>query len=289
MKLFNRRTMIKHMGAMGALTVFGSSIGNCESKTSPFPIGACDWSIGKAGDPAAFEVAKAIGLDGIQVSLGNAQNDMHLRQEKMQQIYLEASKKHKVKIASLAIGELNNVPYKSAPETEAWVADAIDVAGELNCQVILLAFFGKGDLRGDEKGKAEVIRRLKKVAPKAEKQDIYLAIESWLSAEEHLEIIEAIGSSHIKVYYDVANATKMGYDIFREMKLLGTEYLCEIHFKENGHLLGQGLVDFQQVKATLLTIGYQKWVVMEGAIPEGAAMLPSYQQNLKFVRNLLQT
>ena len=44
-----------------------------------FKIGACDWSIGMLGDPGAFEVAKRIGLDGVQVSLGAAANDMQLR------------------------------------------------------------------------------------------------------------------------------------------------------------------------------------------------------------------
>ena len=50
-----------------------------------FKLGACDWSIGKMGDPAAFEVAKEIGLDGVQVSLGSAANNMRLRQPAVQQ------------------------------------------------------------------------------------------------------------------------------------------------------------------------------------------------------------
>jgi hypothetical protein len=72
-----------------------------------------------------------------------------------------------ISIASLAIGELNNVPYKSDPRTEEWVSDSIDVAKALGVNVILLAFFSKNDLRNDEGGKAEVVKRLKKVAPKA--------------------------------------------------------------------------------------------------------------------------
>src|SRR5215831_6797577 len=52
-----------------------------------FKIGACDWSIGKMGDPAAFEVAKQIGLDGVQVSLGTAANHMQLRQPGVQRNY----------------------------------------------------------------------------------------------------------------------------------------------------------------------------------------------------------
>ena len=80
-------------------------------KDKGFKIGACDWSIGKNADPGCFAVAKKIGLDGVQVSLGTAANDMHLRKPEMQKKYLAESKKHGVEIASLAIGELNKFPY----------------------------------------------------------------------------------------------------------------------------------------------------------------------------------
>ncbi|HSI75223.1 MAG TPA: sugar phosphate isomerase/epimerase family protein [Lunatimonas sp.] len=251
--------------------------------------GACDWSIGKTSDVASFALAKEIGLDGLQISLGQVSNNMHLRQPAIQESFLKASRDTGVKIASMAIGELNNVPYKSEAITQEWVHDCIDVAQVLGCQVILLAFFGKGDLRDDPEGKREVIRKLKEVAPKAEKQNIYLAIESWLSAEEHLEIIEAVGSSNVRVYYDVANATEMGYDIYREMRLLGTQYICEIHAKENGNLLGQGIVDFPRVKETLQEIGYANWVIIEGAVPKGADMFPSYVSNRNYLHQLLNT
>ncbi|MFC4872218.1 sugar phosphate isomerase/epimerase family protein [Negadavirga shengliensis] len=285
---YNRRTAVKKGILLTALAGMQPLTGfMAPPRPHAYRIGACDWSIGQASDPEAFRVAKEIGLDGVQVSLGNVSNNMHLRRKEVQQTYLQTSKDTQVRIASLAIGELNNVPYKSDPVTEEWVEDSIDVAKALGCQVILLAFFGKGDLREDEEGKKEVIRRLQKVAPKAEKQDIYLALESWLSAEEHLRIIEAVGSSHVKVYYDVANSTEMGYDIFKEMKLLGTEYICEIHAKENGQLLGKGKVDFGRVKNTLQEIGYKDWVIMEGAIPPGGDMLTAYQANLAYLRRVL--
>lgn len=288
MKNFDRRKVLKSMACLGVMTAVYPGYGNMGRYLPALSIGACDWSIGKTSDPEAFALAREIGLDGLQVSLGTAQNDMHLRKTAVQQAFLEASREHGVGIASLAIGELNRVPYKSAPETEAWVRDSIDVAKALGCTNVLLAFFGEGDLREDPEGQAEVVRRLRKVAPKAEAMGVNLAIESWLSAEEHLKLIEAIGSPNVKVYYDVANATEMGYDIFREMELLGTEHLCEIHFKENGNLLGQGKVNFQRVKRSLDKMGYQNWIIMEGALPKGAAILPAYQQNLQFVRQLIK-
>lgn len=252
-----------------------------------FRIGACDWSMGKMADPAAFEVAKQIGLDGVQVSLGTVANDMQLRKAEMQQQYRDAAKKAGLEIASLAIGEMNNVPYKSDPRTIAWVSDSIDACQALGVRVVLLAFFSNGDLRDDQAGVAEVVKRLKAVAPKAEKAGVVLGIESWLSAEEHLDILKRVGSKAVQVYYDVCNSNDRGYDIYREIRRLGRKRICELHFKENGALLGKGKVDFAKVRAALDDIGYRGWIQIEGAVPAGAPMLESYQANCKFVRSVL--
>ena len=251
-----------------------------------FKIGACDWSIGKMGDPAAMQVAKEIGLDGVQVSPGTAANNLHLRQPEVQQRYHEAVKATGVTVASLAIGELNEIPYKSDPRTIAWVSDCIDLCNALHCQTILLAFFGKGDLRDDQAGTDEVVRRLKAVAPKAEKAGVTLGVESWLSAEAHMDILQRVGSPAVQVYYDVANSTERGYDIFKEIRWLGRKHICELHMKENGSLLGAGRIDFKKVRAALDDIGYSGWMQIEGAIPPGGAMLASYTANRQFLRTI---
>jgi sugar phosphate isomerase/epimerase len=252
-----------------------------------FRIGACDWSIGKMADVGAMDVAREIGLDGVQVSLGTAANDMHLRKPEVRAQYEAAAKRTGVAVASLAIGEMNNIPYKSDPRTIAWVSDSIDACKALGAQVILLAFFYNGDLRGDKVGTEEVIRRLKDVAPKAEKAGVILGIESWLSAEEHLHILDAVGSKAVQVYYDVCNSNDRGYDIYKEIRMLGKERICEFHAKENGALLGKGKVDFAKVREALDDIGFSGWIQIEGAVPEGSQMLPSYQANLKFLRGVL--
>jgi L-ribulose-5-phosphate 3-epimerase len=256
------------------------------SDSRRFKIGACDWSIGKMGDPAAFEVAREIGLDGVQVSLGTEANNMRLRQAPVQQEYKDAAQKAGREVASLAIGELNNVPYKSDPRTVEWVSDAIDVCQALGVRTILLAFFSKGDLRKDSAGVEEVVRRLKQVAPKAERAGVSLGIESWLSAGQHLEILDRVGSKAVKVYYDVCNSNDMGYDIYTEIRQLGRQRICELHAKENGALLGQGKVDFKKVRAALDDIGYSGWIQIEGAVPPGKGMLESYRANCRFMREI---
>ena len=77
-------------------------------------------------------------------------------------------------------------------------------------RIALLAFFSKGDIKDKPQEQAEVIRRLKQVAPEAEKAGVILGIESWLNADEHLRILDAVGSPAVQVYYDVANMEKHG-------------------------------------------------------------------------------
>jgi len=250
-----------------------------------FKIGACDWSIGKMCDPGAFELAKEIGLDGVQVSLGTLANNMQLRQPEMQRKYKEAAAQAGRQIASLAIGELNSIPYKSDPRTVEWVSDSIDVCEAFGVRTVLLAFFSNDDLRGDKAGVDEVVKRLKAVAPKAEKAGVALGIESWLSADQHLEILDRVGSKAVQVYYDVCNSNDMGYNIYKEIRQLGKR-ICEFHAKENGALLGQGKVDFQKVRAALDDIGYTGWIQIEGAVPAGKPMLESYQANCQFMRKI---
>ncbi len=283
-----RRAMIRQSVQAAALAALAA---NCAPLLAApqkrrFRIGACDWSIGKMADPAAFQVAKEIGLDGVQVSLGTVKDDMHLRQPDVQRQYKQAVRATGLRVASLAIGELNSVPYKSDPRTVQWVSDSIDACKALGVQVVLLAFFSQGDLRDDPAGVDEVVRRLKAVAPKAEKAGVVLGIESWLSGEQHVDILERVGSKAVQVYYDVCNSTDRGYDIYKEIRALGKR-ICEVHAKENGALLGQGKVDFQKVRAALDDIGYRGWVQIEGAVPPGKPMLESYQANCKFLRGVL--
>jgi sugar phosphate isomerase/epimerase len=288
--MLNRRELLRNgFGLMGAATIHSSPFWEFFHKKH-FRIGACDWSIGKTADVTGLQLAKDIGLDGLQVSLGTLKNNMHLREKDIQQQYIKLSRQTGVKISSLGIGELNQVPYKSDPRTEEWVWDSIDVAKSLGVTVILLAFFSKGDLRNDPAGKSEVVKRLKMAAPKAEKMGITLGIESYLTAEEHLDIMDKVGSKAVKVYYDFRNAADAGNDVVKEIQLLGKDNICEIHMKENGFLLGEGTLDWNGIGRALEEIGYRGdgWMQIEWAKPNNMDLVKAYQHNLGFLRNLFK-
>jgi L-ribulose-5-phosphate 3-epimerase len=286
--MLTRNKFIKQSGLLAAFAASGFKLPITGIGKKRFYIGACDWSLGKSADPGVFEIAGKIGLDGVMVNIGSEKDDLHLRQKDMQQQYIRASKKTGVKISSIAIGELNNVPYKSDPRTEQWVWDSVDVAKNLNVPVVLLAFFSKNDLRNDDAGKKEVISRLKRVAPHAEKNGIILGIESYLNADEHKDIIEQVGSKNIKVYYDFRNTADAGFDTVKEFKRLGRDMICELHMKENGFLLGQGTLDWDLIGNALYDTNYygDGWMQIEWAQPDGADIVQSYKHNLQFLKNI---
>lgn len=280
--MLTRRHFLKQSALLGASAALPLGLSR---PASAYWIGACDWSIGKTASPEAFDLAKLIGLDGLQVSFNTRLDEAYLSKPENIAAIRAASERTGVRVASLAIGELNRVPYKSEPRTEAWVSQSIDAAKALGVQVILLAFFSKNDLRGDPVGKKAVIERLRAIAPKAERSGVSLAIESYLSAEEHLDMIQAVGSKAIKVYYDFRNSTDAGYDIYHEIPLL-KDYICEIHVKENGQLLGKGPLDWLRIRRALKEIGYGGWMQIEGAIPSGHDIKESYVSNLRYLRSV---
>jgi putative membrane-bound dehydrogenase-like protein len=101
-------------------------------------------------------------------------------------------------------------------------------------------------------------------------------------------ILDAVGSPSVQVYYDTANMEKQGYDIYKEIRQLGRERICEFHCKENGFLLGQGRVDFDRVKNAIDDIGYHGWLVIESAVGKGQGVPESYAHNQKYLRSVFQ-
>lgn len=272
-------TRRKMLSTLGALAAIAPMLAAPESRR--FKIGACEWSLRKA-DPSCFAVAKEIGLDGVELDMGRAANQMKLRRPEVQQGYLEAARRSELEIASIAIAEMNNVGLKSEPRAAIWLHDSIGVATALGVKVILVAQFFAGDLQGDKIGIDRTVDLLKELAPRAEQAGVVFGLENYLSAEENLDILRRVDSRAVQVYYDVGNSTDKGYDIYKEIRLLKGN-ICALHAKDGGHMLGAGRVDFARVRDALDDIGYSGWVQIEAAAPRD--LVSDYKAHLKVLRN----
>lgn len=168
---------------------------------------------------------------------------------------------------SLALAVLNGVPLKSEPDAAKWVMESAKVARRMNARCILLAFFGKGNLAGDDAGIEKVTGILKKLAPLAESAGVIYGIESTLKVPVLEKMLEAVRSPNIQVWYDVANMDKEGEAIHR----LGKDRICEFHAKDFKGLYGQGNIDFGKMRDAMHGIGWHDaWVYIEGTqLPNG--------------------
>jgi len=251
---------------IAAFVAAGLLVAGCSSagrQSTRIKFGACDWTLGMTGDPAVFAFARDIGLGGVQFSIVVQGDSLPLGNPALQKVVLDASRETGVEIASFAIGQLNDIPYKSDAAAERFLSESVGIAEAMGIPIILVPFFGRGDLVNDPAGQEVVIQRLKKLAPNAEKAGVVLALESWLSAEDHVRIMDTVGSPAVKLYYDVANSQKMGWDILKEIRALGPR-IVEMHAKDYKDLYGKGSMDFPAVRKAMEDIGYSGWFVMEG-------------------------
>ncbi|TFG48337.1 MAG: sugar phosphate isomerase/epimerase [Candidatus Brocadiia bacterium] len=293
LNMSRRKMMLNSARAVAGLSLAGI-MSSCRSGSGDlagdkmlkkgFRIGACDWSLGKSSDAGSFEVARRLELDGVQVNAGMVGEELHLSSPEVQKTFLKAAEDNGMEIASLCLLQLNGIPYKSNPLAERWVVDSIEICREMKVKVVMIPCFGKGDILDDEKGVDVVVERLKQAAPKAEKAGVVIGLESLLSAEQHMDIIDRVGSGAVKVYYDLGNAHKKGYDIYKEIRFLGSRNICEFHAKDYNNLFGQGKIDFPRVRLAMDDIGYHGLIQIEGATPLG--LEASYRHDGQYLKSI---
>lgn len=302
----NRRNFLSTAGAGLAMWSVLPELELSAAGGGSLRIGMCDWNLGKYCDPNDIPKAKEAQLNGIQVSLGINPGRMLLRQKGLRQKYLELGKVHGISFPSVAIGMLNEIPLKSEPQASVFVIDALEAAKVLSSNNILMAFFGKGDLRVqgsdgkyknsstgpfksyelDAPGVKRVVAALKQIAPRAEALGIALGFENTLSAAQNLEIIDQVGSPRLQVYYDVGNSTEYGYDVPSEIRLLGNKRICEIHLKDwKTPMLGsaEGAVKFPPIVEACKEIAYNKWFILETSGRKGK-FIEDTRANVEFAR-----
>lgn len=243
------------------------------------------------GGPEALAHAKKLGLEGVEIEAGGAADRLQCWDPDLRERFRAEAEKTGVVVSSVCMGLCNSNPVFSDPRAKSWLEGTIDATKALGAKHILVAFFGKGDLRirGQSQPRpddaAKTIEIMKSVAERAEKAGVILGLENTLPAEANIEIVDKIGSPFVRVYYDIGNSTNNGYDVPKEIRLLGTKYLAIVHFKDGGSLLGQGRVKMAPIAQAMCDIGYEGWIVLEtSGRPLGAEASAAY--NTGFIRGL---
>jgi L-ribulose-5-phosphate 3-epimerase len=249
-----------------------------------FKVGVTDWNLNQEGKVESIALAKSLGFDGVQVSIGKGTDKLPLSDPGLQKVFLAESQRVNLPIASLCLNVLHQNYLKSDPLGQRWVADSVPIASAMGVRVVLLPFFGKGALNNVAEMDT-VADALKEVAPTAEKAGVILGLENTISARDNVRIMERTKSPAVLTYYDVGNSTNGGFDVVEEIRWLGAARICEVHLKDNPHYLGEGTIDFKAEIAALADIGFDKWAQLETDCP--TSVDADMRRNLAFIRGLI--
>ena len=236
----------------------------------------------------SFKKAKDIGFDGIELCMGVNYREHTLWQEGGIDTVNRLAEDAGIEVSSLSPGGFT--AYSFMHEVDSVRSEGIgklqylaEICPKLDTNVILVPFFGGGQIADEHITHTRFLDGLKAAAETAEKHQVFLAIESTLSAEQHQQIIDQVGSRAVGVYYDMGNATNFGYDSPSEIRSLGKS-IVQMHIKDTGgNHAGEGDVDFPAVFESAHAIGYDSWFVLE--TPGKDDPVASAAKNMNFVRN----
>lgn len=254
----------------------------------------------RAADPARIRIgsctigllqAKEAGLDGVEVNVGAPADRLRIAAAAVRSGLKSQMQQSGLAVRSLMMGLLNEAPLATDPRAPAWLEQSIDAARDLGAKVILVAFFGRGDLlaadgRLKQQDVDAAVQRLRAAAPRAADAGVTLAIENYLPVAENVCILDRIGHDSVQVYYDVFNTgVTKGYDVPAELRLLKRR-VAQVHFKNGPHYLDDRKGYFESVVAALNEIDYAGWIVLETSSPSKDRVADA-RRDADFVRRLL--
>jgi sugar phosphate isomerase/epimerase len=283
--VMSRRDFVKQAAIVSAFTAAHARA----QPADPLPIrvGMTDWNLGRRGDVTKVALAREIGLDGIQVSLTfPTDGSPHLRDPKTQAEFKRAALENGIQICSLAIGSpgKSRLPLHTNPAAAILLVEAVEVARNIGTTNILLPILGDSHIHMENQQEVETfVAMMKEVARYAEKAGVVVAIEDWISAEDNIRLLDAIGSDFVGVYYDARNIKSKVHDPYGEPKRLGKR-IHQVHVKNGPKLMRDAdILDWPRLAQEYYEIGYRGWYVLETEAPS-KDLIADTRANLEYVR-----
>jgi sugar phosphate isomerase/epimerase len=251
-------------------------------------LAAMEYLVAGRDDTATFAKAKRLGFEGVEVLVRRqelrAPGRPRLRDLK------RAATATGLAIPSLVLIDHNNGGIASGDakvDTEAReeIRLCIEWAAELGATVILVPFFGDGEIIG-EAAFERAAAGFRELCGPAQARGVRLCYEGTHSAGDIRRMAEKVGSPAFGCYFDLANVVWRGMDTATEIRAL-RELVAQVHMKDTrvgpGDCRpGLGRVDYAESARALREIGYDGWLVME--TPGGPFEL--VQRDMSFTRTV---
>ncbi|QIH36415.1 sugar phosphate isomerase/epimerase family protein [Sphingobacterium sp. DR205] len=262
-----------------------------------YHVAVIDLMILKRQKLSAFDLAKEIGADGLEVDMGGLGNrvtfDSKLGDPAERKAFLDKAKETGITICSLAMTGFYAQSFATRPTYQQMVGDCLDTCQKMGVKVAFLPLGVTCDLVKYPELRPAIVERLRVVGEMAKKAGVVIGIETALDAKGEVGLLKEVGSKHIQIYFNFSNPLKEGRDLIQELTILGKKRICQIHctdedgvWLENNKRLNMPLV-----KQTLDRMGWHGWLVIERSRDANLpprAVKENFGANTRYVKQLFQ-
>ena len=267
-----------------------------KSRQGCFKISVCDWMILKRQKIGEFELAHEIGADGVEVDMGSLGQrdsfDNKLRKKEFQTLFLQKAKENNIVISSIAMSGFYGQSFTGRENYKALMEDCLNTMQIMGVKIAFLPLGVQCDLTKKPELRPLVIERLKVIGKMAEDAGVVIGIETSLDANEEVQLLKEIDSKGIKIYYNFQNPIASGRNLYKELRILGKDRICQIHCTNtDGETLpNDKKVDMHKVKTVLQQIGWCGWLVVERSRDKNDVhnVKKNYGTNIEYLKRIFQ-
>lgn len=263
-----------------------------------YKVAVCDWMILKRQKLGAFERAKEIGADGIEMDMGGL-GDRETFDSKFVngdtasiRVFKQKMDETGVGISSIAMSGFYAQSFAKRETVKQMVNDCIEVMKIFDVEVAYLPLGTQGDLVKNPELRPAIVERLRWAGEQVDKINGIIAVETSLSAAEEKKLLEEVGNRNIKIAFNFANAIKNGRDISKELKTLGRDNIGEIHASNtDGHWIeNDPAIDLPKIKKTLDNMHWKGWLIVERSrdTTDVHNVVKNYGANVKYLKQVFK-
>ena len=265
------------------------------SKAKCYKIAVCDWMILKRQKIGEFELVREMKGDGVEMDMGSLGQrdsfDNKLRQPYFQKLFREKAAEFSVEVPSVAMSGFYGQSFAARKNYKELVADCLSTMQVMGARVAFLPL-GICDLTKDPGLRPAVIERLKVVGAMAVKAGVVVGIETSLDARGDIQLLKEIHSPGIKIYLNFQNSLVAGRDLYKEIRILGKNNICQIHCTDTDDvtLPNNKRLDMNRVKKILDDMGWCGWLVVERSRDKNDVhnVKKNYGTNIEYLQQTFQ-
>ena len=234
-----------------------------------YTIAAVDLMMLKRQKIGAISLASQVGVQGLELDMGGLGNrptfDNQLLNDSIRAQFMQQAKAFNISFCSLSMSGYYAQSFCGRENFIQSIEDCIRTMKLMNVKVGFLPMGVQCDLIKHPELMDAVVSRLQQVGKMAEAAGVVIGIETALDARAEKKLLKKVGSNGIKSYFNFSNPLKNGRDLCKELRILGSKNIVQIHCTDDDGVLlkDNARLDMRKVKQTLDKMGWSGWLVLE--------------------------